>query len=53
MKITRYVEFIREARKRGFGDLTIRNELINKFDLSVNKVFQYLVNNNVYTNKTG
>jgi hypothetical protein len=30
MKITQYVEYIQEARRRGFGDLAIRNSLIEK-----------------------
>jgi hypothetical protein len=30
MKITKYVEYIREARKRGFEELAIRNSLIEK-----------------------
>lgn len=30
MKITRYAEYIEEARKRGFGDLAIRNSLLEK-----------------------
>lgn len=44
MKIKRYVEFIREARRRGFGDLTIRNELINKgWPLNeINLAFNYV-----------
>jgi hypothetical protein len=44
MKIKRYVEFIREARRRGFGDLTIRNELVNKgWPLNeINLAFNYV-----------
>jgi hypothetical protein len=30
MRITKYVEYIKEARKRGFGDLAIRNSLLEK-----------------------
>lgn len=38
------VDFIKEARKRGFGDLTIKNELINHGwpDLEVEKAFSSL-----------
>lgn len=44
MKIRRYVEFIRESRRRGFGDLTIRNALIDKgWPLNeINLAFNYV-----------
>lgn len=44
MKITRYVEYIQEARRRGFGDLAIRNSLLekgwplNEIDLAFNYI---------------
>jgi hypothetical protein len=44
MKISKYVEFIKEARSRGFGDLVIRNALLEKgWPLNeINIAFNYI-----------